>query len=132
MLFWPLNSQLLLQEHPQLQVMTGIAPFVSLSAWKWKLSCFHRKCFLPLDQSASVALLWEQQRSRHVYVNFGLCRSCWLSPVLLLELLVFGDFAGNHISWIRIKLLCSFQVYVCVWSVSERCSNVLKILYCYL
>lgn len=92
-----LSSQLLLQGSPrltsyQLQVMPGIAPFL------WKLSSFHRKWFLPVDQSASVALLWEQQWSLRVYMNFGLCRSCWLSPILLLELLVFGDLAGNHIS----------------------------------
>lgn len=98
-----LSSQLLLQGSPhltsyQLQVMPGIAPFLAFSDWKWKLSSFHRKYFLPVDQSASVALLWEQQWSLRVYMNFGLCRSCWLSLILLLELLVFGDLAGNHIS----------------------------------
>lgn len=84
----------------------------ALSAGKWECSNFHGKCFLFFDRSASIAVLWEQQGSQRVYANFGLCRSCWLSPILLLELLVFGELAGNHISYIRIKLLCSFQVCV--------------------
>lgn len=102
MLIWQLSSELLLQECPflvpdWLQVMTWKAPFVAHSTWKCKLSNFHRKRFPPFDLSATVAPLWEQQHSRRVYVNFDLRRSCWLSPfLLLLELLVFWDLAGNH------------------------------------
>lgn len=68
-----------------------------------------REMFSPWWPICFQCSLWEQQHTWHVYVNFGLCSPCWLSPILLLELLVFREFAGNHISAIRIKLLCSFE-----------------------
>lgn len=54
----------------------------------------------PVGAAAAAAAL-----SKNVYVNFGPCSSCWLSLILLLELPVCGELAGNHISWIRIVLL---------------------------
>lgn len=79
----------------------------SVCTWKQRLSSVHRKRFLPVDQFASVASGGSSSALSTCLCE--LCHAGWLSPISLLAYLLFGEFAGNRISWLTLRLFSHFN-----------------------
>lgn len=100
----------------EISVFIPVAGFYmhsSVCTWRQRLSGFLRKCVLPVDQFGSVA-----SGGSSPALSTCLCELCharWLSPISLLEYLLFGEFAGNRISSLTVGLFSRFN-YKCLYS----------------